>query len=324
MKVGVVLPIAQEDGMTAPPSYAEIRAVALAAETGGLDSVWVYDHLLFRFDGETTGIHECWTVLTAIAEATSRVQLGTIVMCTAFRNPGLLAKMAATLDHISDGRLILGLGCGWHDPEYEAFGYSTDHKVGRFEEALTIIRTLIREGRADLDGRWVQARDALLVPTARPDLPILIAAKRPRMLELTARHADAWNMAWFGEPDERLATVRADLAAACAAVGRDPSTLDITLGVTIRYPDLVPPRAKGATPPPESTDPALTGSDEEIAAGLSAHAALGARHLIAALEPSTPDSVARLASAVRLAGLQRDQRLLDQRTRPTRTRRSNS
>ena len=79
-------------------------------------------------------------------------------MCTAFRNPALLAKMAATLDHISDGRLILGIGCGWHDPEYEAFGYPTDHKVGRFEEALTVIRGLIREGRADLDGRWVQAR----------------------------------------------------------------------------------------------------------------------------------------------------------------------
>ena len=311
MKVGIVLPIEQADGATAPPSYGEIRDIALAAEAAGLSSLWVFDHLLFRSDGVTTGIHECWTVLAAIAEATSRVQLGTIVMCTAFRNPALLAKMAATLDHISDGRLVLGVGCGWHDPEYEAFGYPTDHKVGRFEEALTVIRSLIREGRADLDGRWVQARDAVLMPPARSDLPILIAAKRPRMLDLTARHADAWNAAWFGEPDERLATLRADVLAACGTVGRDPTTLDITVGVTIRYPDLGPTHAAGpmevneavgAAQAPESTEPALTGSDGEIAAGLAAHAAMGASHLIAALEPTTLASVARLAAAVRLAG----------------------
>lgn len=293
MKIGIVLPIAQEDGMIVPPSWAEIRAVALAAESSDLDSVWVFDHVLFRFDGVTTGIHECWTVLSAIAGATSRVQLGTIVMCTAFRNPALLAKMAATLDHISGGRLILGIGCGWHDPEYDAFGYPTDHKVGRFEEALTVIRSLIRDGRADLQGRWVQATDAVLLPPARPDLPILIAAKRPRMLELTARHADAWNLAWFGEPDARWASARRDLEAACAAVGRDPSTLERTVGVTVRYPDLGPHGvADGA---------ALTGSIDAIAGGLRAYAEEGTGHVIAALEPSTPAAVERFADAVRVS-----------------------
>ncbi len=295
MRVGVVLPIGQEDGADAPPSYREIRDVAVAAEAAGLDSLWVYDHLLFRFDGETTGIHECWTILSAIAEATSRVQLGTIVMCTSFRNPALLAKMAATLDHLSDGRLILGIGCGWHDPEYEAFGYPTDHKVGRFEEALTVIRSLIREGRADLDGRWVTVNDVVLVPPARPELPILIAAKRPRMLELTARHADAWNLAWFGVPDDRLATSRADLLAACERVGRDPATLDVTVGVEVRYPDLM------TTTPTEPKVPPLSGSTEAIAAGLAAHEALGTSHLIVALEPATPAAVDRLAASVRLA-----------------------
>jgi alkanesulfonate monooxygenase SsuD/methylene tetrahydromethanopterin reductase-like flavin-dependent oxidoreductase (luciferase family) len=296
MKVGVVLPIAQEDGTSGPPSYAEIRAVAAAAEDGGLDSVWVFDHLLFRFDGETTGIHECWTILAGIAQATSRVQLGTIVMCTSFRNAALLAKMAATLDHMSDGRLILGIGSGWHDPEFEAFGYPTDHKVGRFEEALTIIRSLIRDGRADLDGRWMTARDAVLVPPARPELPILIAAKRPRMLELTARHADAWNLAWFGAPDERWAGVRRDLAAACAAVGRDPATLERTVGVTVRYTDLVAAAAPETASEPKQ--PALVG-DDEIAAGLAAYAEEGTGHVIAALEPTTPEAVARLAEMVR-------------------------
>jgi alkanesulfonate monooxygenase SsuD/methylene tetrahydromethanopterin reductase-like flavin-dependent oxidoreductase (luciferase family) len=296
VKVGIVLPIDQPEGSAGPPPYPVIRAVAQAADAGGLDSVWVFDHLLFRFDGETTGIHECWTILSAIAEATSRVELGSIVMCTAFRNPALLAKMAATLDHVSDGRLILGVGCGWHDPEYEAFGYPTDHKVGRFDEALTVIRSLIREGRADVDGRWVQARDAVLLPPARPDLPILIAAKRPRMLELTARHADAWNLAWFGLPDARLAKGRADLAAACAAVGRDPATLGITVGLNVRYPDL---RAADA-PALDPDEPALSGSDEAIAEGLGAHQAAGADHVIAALEPSTPEAVERFRESVAL------------------------
>lgn len=290
MRIGVVLPIGQEDGTPAPPSYAENREVAVTAEASGLDSVWVYDHLLFRVGGETTGIHECWTILAAIAEATSKVQLGTIVMCTGFRNPALLAKMAATLDHISAGRLILGIGCGWHDPEYDAFGYPTDHKVGRFEEALTVIRGLIRDGRADLDGRWVTAKDAVLIPPARPDLPILIAAKRPRMLELTARHADAWNLAWFGAPDDRLATARADLAAACTAVGRDPATLEITVGVNVRFDDLLPA-------PTASPQPAIAGSIQDIADGFAAHADLGTGHLIVALEPTTPEAVRRVAAA---------------------------
>ena len=289
MRIGLVLPIEQGDA-EAPLSYPEIRGIARSAEDAGFDSIWVFDHLLFRFDGKTTGIHECWTVLSALAEATSRVQLGTIVMCTAFRNPALLAKMAATLDHISDGRLILGIGCGWHDPEYEAFGYPTDHKVGRFEEALTVIRSLIREGRADLDGRWVTARDAVLVPPARADLPILIAAKRPRMLELTARHADAWNLAWFGAPDDRLGRVRQDLTATLERVGRAPSSLDITVGVTVRYPDLLPADA--------SEDGAAMRGSEEVRAGFAAHEAAGADHLIVAMEPATVAGVTQLAGDV--------------------------
>jgi alkanesulfonate monooxygenase SsuD/methylene tetrahydromethanopterin reductase-like flavin-dependent oxidoreductase (luciferase family) len=294
MRVGLVMPIADQDGAGGTaPSYGLIRALAKAADDGGLDSIWVCDHLLSQSDGATTGIHECWTILSALAEATSRVQLGSIVMCTSFRNPALLAKMAGTLDHVSDGRLILGVGCGWHEPEYEAFGFPFDHRVGRFEEALTVILALIREGRADFEGRWVQARDAVLLPPARPDIPILIAAKRPRMLELTARHADAWNLAWFGEPSERFETIRADLAAACATVERDPSTLDITAGVTVRFTDRLDP-----TLPPDKA-PAIDGSQPgAIAAGLEAWQAIGTDHAIVALEPCDADTVARLVTAV--------------------------
>ena len=296
MRIGVVLPIAQEEADGQVASYATLRAIAIAAEAAGFDSVWVFDHLLFRGDGETSGIHECWTILAAIAEATTRVELGTLVMCSGFRNPGVLAKMAATLDHVSGGRLILGIGSGWHDPEYEAFGFPTDHKVGRFEESLAIITSLIREGRADLDGRFVTARDAVLLPPARPDLPILVAAKKPRMLDLTARHADAWNLAWFGLPDDRLARVRGELAAACARVGRDPGTLTDTVGVTIRYPVAdARPDATRDTP-----SPALSGTPNEVATGLRAHAAAGADHLIASLDPCTEGTVADFAEAVGL------------------------
>ncbi len=290
MRIGIVLPIEEAADGTAP-SYRVIREMAVAAEAGGLNSLWIYDHLLFRFDGEESGLHECWTILAAVADATERVELGTLVMCTAFRNPGVLAKMAATLDHISGGRLILGIGAGWHDPEYEAFGFPTDHRVGRFDEAFEIIRDLIRTGRADLDGTYVQARDAVLRPAARPDLPILVAAKRPRMLELTARHADAWNLAWFGLPDERLARVRGELAEACLRVGRDPTSLAITVGVNVRYPELATAGDDGL---------ALSGDADAIAAGLAAHAEAGADHVIAALDPSTPDALARFLDAVKL------------------------
>jgi len=291
LEIGIVLPISEADGEHGTPAYSLIREIAVGAEAAGLDSVWVFDHLLFRFDGKTTGIHECWTVLSAIAAVTDRVRLGTVVMCTAFRNPALLAKMAATLDHISDGRLILGIGCGWHDPEYEAFGYPTDHKVSRFEESLAVIAALIRDGRVDLDGRFVTARDAVLVPPARADLPILVAAKRPRMLELTARHADAWNMAWFGLPDERLAKLRGDVREACRRVGRDPATLTDTVGVIVGYPDRMWPTF-------EPSSPALTGNPAEVAAGLEAHAAEGADHVIVVLEPCTPATLAEFAEAV--------------------------
>jgi alkanesulfonate monooxygenase SsuD/methylene tetrahydromethanopterin reductase-like flavin-dependent oxidoreductase (luciferase family) len=290
MRVGVVLPIAEEEWTDGVPPYALVRQLAVDAEAAGLDSVWVFDHLLFRFDGETTGIHECWTVLAAIAEATERVELGTLVMCTAFRNAALLAKMAATLDHISNGRLILGVGAGWHDPEYDAFGYPPDRKVSRFEEALDVIVALIREGRADLDGRYVTARDCVLVPPARADMPILVASKRPRMLELTARHADAWNLAWFGLPDERLAQVRGELHEACARVGRPTDEIDVTVGITVRYPGRV-----GAI-----EGEALEGSPTEVAEGLKAHEAFGVDHAIAYLEPMTPATLAQFAEAVRL------------------------
>src|SRR5262245_19852203 len=142
-QIGLILPYSDLylGGIT--PHWSDLAALAQLAEDVGFDSVWVPDHLLFRFPGVATGgAWECWSLLAALAAVTSRVALGPIVTCTAYRNPALLAKIAATVDEISGGRLILGLGAGWHEPEYHAFGYPFDHRFDRFEEALTIITGL--------------------------------------------------------------------------------------------------------------------------------------------------------------------------------------
>ena len=149
MRIGVTLPLAQGDTADGHvPSYDEARIFALRAEAVGLDSIWVFDHLLFRFASKPEeGVREAWTTLAALAPVVPRIELGSLVMCSSFRNPGLMAKMAATLDDLSGGRVILGLGSGWHDPEYEAFGYPADHKVGRFAEDLEIAARLLRGER---------------------------------------------------------------------------------------------------------------------------------------------------------------------------------
>src|SRR6478672_6319714 len=236
MRIGLVLPQASEDG--AGGTWTEILGLARQAEEGGADSLWLSDHFFYRAAdapiGSETGYHEAWTLLSALAATTRRVELGTLVLATSFRPPGLLAKMAATADEVSGGRLILGLGCGWHEPEYIAFGYPFDHRVGRFEEALRIIAPLVRGDRVTVEGQWSQVREAAIRPAPiRPDLPILIAAKGERMLRLTARFADAWQTAWFARPDDRYRERHASMIEACAAEGRDPATLQVTVGVSV-------------------------------------------------------------------------------------------
>ena len=238
MRIGVTLPLS--DGDTADghvPTFAETLDFARAAEAAELDSIWVFDHLLFRFPNEPeSGLHEAWTTLTALAALVPRVELGALVMCSSFRNAALMAKMAATLDDLSGGRLILGLGSGWHDPEYEAFGYPTDHKVGRFAEDLEITARLLRGERVTFEGQWQRVTNAALLPPPGRRVPILVASKAPRMLRLTATWADAWNTAWFGRVDDRLRTRLAGLDEACAAVGRDPATIRRTIGIRLHEP----------------------------------------------------------------------------------------
>jgi len=235
MRIGVTLPLAEddtEDGRS--PTFAETLAYAQHAEALGLDSVWVFDHLLFRSVGEPDeGIREAWTTLAALATVVPRVELGALVMCASFRNPGLMAKMAATLDDLSGGRLILGLGSGWHEPEYDAFGFPFDHRVGRFAEDLEITARLLRKERVSFDGRWRQLDDAVLIPAPERAVPVLVAAKGPRMLRLTATWAEAWNVAWFSGVDDRLRGQLSALDEACTDVGREPTTLRRTVGLRL-------------------------------------------------------------------------------------------
>jgi len=291
MKIGLMLPLGADETV----GFADLRALAMAAEEHGLDSVWGADHLIFRDEGEATGIHECWTVLTAIAAVTSRVEIGPLVLALPFRNPALTAKMAAELDEVSDGRLILGLGCGWHEPEFDAFGYPFDHRVSRFDEGLQVVVPLLRNGRVTYSGKYHHAADAELrpLPVREGGPPILIAGKQPRMLQLVARHADQWNAAWYGHPDqadelrERLGNLRTALDAA----GRDPASLEITVGIFVAF--------EGADA--DTPERALRGTVEEIADGLAGYAALDVRHLIAHVFPRTTDAVKLLGEAAALA-----------------------
>jgi len=294
MKIGLVINHMENADTGATPSYSEIRTIAQLAESAGLDSIWLFDHLLFRFESEpTAGIWECWTLLCALAEATGRVELGTLVLCNPFRNPALLAKMAHTLDEISDGRLLLGLGAGWHKPEFDAFGFPYDHRFGRFQEAVQIIKPLLQGETVDFSGEFYQVQECVISPPGpRPDgIPLLIGCRGPRMMRLTARYADQWNTAWLGEAGELAARIE-PLHSACAAEGRDPATIAVTAGVDVAFPDLGQTDLYSKNP--------LTGTAKELAHFFHDYAASGAAHLMIHLSPLNTAAIERLAAAARL------------------------
>ena len=305
LKIGLLLP--QIEGFMGGETarWSDLAAMAKRAEEVGFDSVWTVDHLLMRGvrqEGEAEGLWECWTLLAALAAVTTRIELGPLVSCTSFRSPALLAKMADTVDEISGGRLILGLGAGWHEPEYRAFGFPFDRRVGRFAEALRIIRTLLREGQIDFSGRYYEARECELRPRGpRPQgPPILIGAlgTGERMLRLVADRADIWN-AWlvFGRSHaDELPPLRALVDGACGAAGRDPATLERTAGILV---DLTG-RNEGPGSKIGLVAEPLTGSPEELAAGLRAFAAEGVTHLQARLAPNTLAGIEAFAPTLQL------------------------
>jgi probable F420-dependent oxidoreductase len=258
--------------------------MAGAAEEVGFDAVWVSDHVGFGDpDGEWGGAWEAWTLLSALAASTTRVQLGTYVLAVPLRNPALLAKMAETLDEVSGGRLILGLGAGWNEPEFRSYGLPFDDRFDRFEDSLRIIAAMLRTGRSTHAGRIVTTRSARLAPRGpRPGgLPIMVGAAGPRMLRLTAELADHWNGGL------RLADEAAELLArldeACRAAGRDPA--DVTRSVEVLVRTIPAPDGRPAD------DRELRGTVDELVTALRAYAALGLDHLQVQLRPNTVEAV---------------------------------
>jgi alkanesulfonate monooxygenase SsuD/methylene tetrahydromethanopterin reductase-like flavin-dependent oxidoreductase (luciferase family) len=295
LKVGVQLPEIERE-----VRWTELLAMARMAEAIALDSLWVGDHLLYRRPNDRArGPWEAWSVLAALAAATNRIQLGPLVACTAFHAPPMLAKKAATIDEISGGRLILGLGAGWNETDFRAFGFPYDQRVARFEEAFTIIRRLLREGAIDFEGRFYQVRDCELVPRGpRPaGPPLMIGSTGDRMLRIALPHVDAWN-AWYaasGNRPEGIAPLRAQVDGACLAVGRDPTSLERTVAVLVQLPTGV-----GRISGEAWTVPPLTGAPAAIAAGLQAYAQQGISHVQLVLDPITVGSIEALGRVLEL------------------------
>ena len=278
LSLGLNLPYVEGAMDGATPRWADLRAMATTAEAIGFEALWVSDHLGFGDpDAEWHGAWESWTLLSALAAVTTRLRLGTYVSAAPLRNPALLAKMAETLDEVSGGRVILGLGAGWNEPEFKAFGVAFDHRFDRFEDALRIVSAMLHTGRADHAGRYSQARGARLEPRGpRPHgLTLMVGVAGPRGMRLAAELGDEWNSG-MRSPEE-LAPMLGALDAACRAVGRDPQTL---------------PRSAETLVRPNETPP------DEIAAALRRYADLGVAHLQVQLRPNSLAGVEAFAPVI--------------------------
>lgn len=290
MKVGVQLPEWER-----PVRWTEVREMAIGIEELGFDSIWVGDHLLYRDRGDApVGPWECWSQLAALAAVTDRVTLAPLVAATSFHAPAMLAKKAATVDEISGGRLVLGLGAGWNRTEYQAFGFAYDRRVSRFEEAFTLIRRLLTGEEVTFRGEFYEVEDSVIRPLGPRDgaIPLLIGSNGPRMLEITLPHVAAWNT-WFSSFDNRAANLpplldRVD--AACDAVDRDPDGVEKSAALMLQFSeDLSLDRS----------DNPLRGSTGELAAELHACAELGIDEVQLVLDPITMESVERAGEVLR-------------------------
>jgi alkanesulfonate monooxygenase SsuD/methylene tetrahydromethanopterin reductase-like flavin-dependent oxidoreductase (luciferase family) len=292
LKVGLHLP---EIERIAP--WRDLAEMSLLAEEVGFDSIWVPDHLIYKNPGEEiTGPWECWSVLCAVAAITKRVEIGPLVLCTSFREPGLVAKMADTVDEISNGRLILGLGAGWNRPEYDAFGYPFEERVGRFFESFTIIRTLLRTGAIDFAGKYYTLRECELRPRGprSEGPPLMIGARGEQMLRATLPYVDSWNgwHAWGGNTVEGYRPWQELVTQACVAVGRNPEEVERTMAVLVHMPGNDGKHDVRSTP--------IEGSNEQIAQTLRDLAAMGVTHVQVVLSPNTLAAVEAFAPVLEM------------------------
>ena len=274
-----------------PTTWRDIASLSRSAEDAGFSAIWAPDHLLYKFENEPPDAPwECWTMLSAIAAITSTVEIGPLVLSASFRNPALIAKMAATVDEISGGRLVLGLGAGWHEPEYRSYGFPYDHRASRFAEALTIIHGLLRDGEIDFVGRFHEARECVLIPRGpRPSgIPLMIGSRGEKMLETSLPLVDAWN-AWFqwgSNTTKGLAPIVDHVDAIARRVGRDPAAIKKTSAVLVS-----PDPNRQPVPFNGRVVPAITGDAEQVAEQLNRFAAIGIDELMVVLEPNTEASI---------------------------------
>jgi alkanesulfonate monooxygenase SsuD/methylene tetrahydromethanopterin reductase-like flavin-dependent oxidoreductase (luciferase family) len=288
-KIGVQLP--EVERFVPWPEYLDL---ARRAEAAGFDSIWVGDHLIYDLpDGSTRGPYEGWTTLAAIAAVTERVEIGPLVASTSFHAPAMLAKQAATVDAISQGRLIVALGAGWNRREFDAFGFPYDRRVSRFEEALAIIAPLLREGRTTFHGEFYDVEDCVLDP--RPvregGPPIMLGSNSPRMLSIGLPVVDAWNVWWsiYDNSVERFAEVKAEVDAAMPE-GRQVAATAAVL-VTL-------PGGRGRLMGDSYDATVTTVTPDDLGDHVQGLADAGATHLQLVLDPITAESIDLVGEAL--------------------------
>jgi alkanesulfonate monooxygenase SsuD/methylene tetrahydromethanopterin reductase-like flavin-dependent oxidoreductase (luciferase family) len=290
LHVGIQLPEVEYE---AP--FPELIRMAQTAEAVGFDSVWLGDHLLYDTPEGPRGPWEVWTSLAAIAASTTRVQLGPLVASTSFHAPAMLAKLAATVDAVSGGRLILGLGAGWNRREYEAFGFPYDQRVSRFEESFAVIRALLHDGEIDFRGRFVSAERCVLHPRLDRAMPLMVGSVGPRMLAITLPHVQAWNVWWsqFGNTPDGFAIAKADVDERIVAAGRAPGAVTATCAVHVQLAG-----GRGRAMGHDGAIEPVRGGITEIAEQLRAFAHAGAQQVQLVVDPITNDSIEHLADVL--------------------------
>ena len=282
LRVGVQLPEVERVAR-----WPEHVAMAQAAEESGFDSIWLGDHLLYRGDGrEERGPWEVWTMLAALAAVTERVELGPLVACASFHAPGLIAKMAATVAEVSGGRFVLGLGAGWNETEYRAFGLPFDRRVSRFEESFEIVRRALAGERVTLQGRFWQADDLVVLPLPQHRVPLLVGSNGPRMLAAALPHVDRWNTwyAGYGNTIDGFAELNAFVTEQAERVGRDPGSLYRSAAVLVELD-------RGASRRPHSDEGIRAVTPDALAGHLRALEAAGADEAILILRPIDEPSI---------------------------------
>lgn len=288
MRVGIQLP--EVERVVPWPEY---RALALAAEEVGFDSIWVGDHALYRGDGEPErGPWDCWTVLAALAAVTSRVELGPLVAATAFRPPAMLARAAAATAEVAAGRLVLGLGAGWNRGEFEALGLPFDRPVSRFAEAFEIVRRLLDGERVTFDGEFYAVDDAVLLPRPAEPPKLMIGANKPRILSIALPHVAAWNT-WYthyGNTVEGFREHNAYISEQVVLACREPGEVERSACVLVQLDGGVDARGEKARPVEAS----------QLAEHLRGLADAGADEAILVANPITEASVRELARVLEL------------------------